>query len=101
VTLSAYRRRKSICKKHRLLPSDDIGAAMRVLTAQRPCMDAGRAGGQGHLLLLHGTGDDKVHCQRTEALINKLIAAGKRFAVDPNPSRSHSMTEGEHTNYHR
>jgi dipeptidyl-peptidase-4 len=56
---------------------------------------------KGHLLLLHGTGDDNVHYQNTEALINKLIAAGKRFAVVPYPNRSHGMTEGENTKYHQ
>ena len=55
----------------------------------------------GNLLLLHGTGDDNVHYQSTEALINKLIAAKKRFYVMPYPNRSHSMREGENSKYHQ
>jgi dipeptidyl-peptidase-4 len=56
---------------------------------------------QGRLLLMHGTGDDNVHYQNTEVLINKLIAAGKHFVVVPYPNRTHGMTEGENTKYHQ
>ncbi len=34
---------------------------------------------QGQLLVVHGTGDDNVHYQGTEAMIDKLIAANKQF----------------------
>ena len=50
---------------------------------------------------MHGTGDDNVHYQNTEALIDKLIAAKKRFTVLPYPNRSHGMREGENTKYHQ
>jgi len=55
---------------------------------------------KGNLLLIHGTGDDNVHYQNTEALINELIAAKKRFTLMAYPNRSHGMTEGQNTKYH-
>jgi len=56
---------------------------------------------KGDLLLMHGTGDDNVNYQSTEVLINKLIAAGKKFYVIPYPNRNHGMTEGVNTKYHQ
>ena len=56
---------------------------------------------RGNLLLMHGTGDDNVHYQNTEALINELIAYKKRFSVMIYPNRSHGLPEGENTQYHR
>ena len=56
---------------------------------------------QGCLMLMHGTGDDNVHYQNTEVLVNTLIAAGKHFVVVPYPNRTHGMTEGENTKYHQ
>jgi len=55
---------------------------------------------KGDLLLLHGTGDDNVHYQNTEALINKLIEEKKRFVVIPYPNRMHNMQQGKNTQYH-
>lgn len=54
---------------------------------------------KGNLLLIHGTGDDNVHYQNTEALINKLIEEKKRFVVIPYPNRNHNMY-GQNTLYH-
>ena len=34
---------------------------------------------KGNLLLLHGTGDDNVHYQNTEKLVNELVRHGKTF----------------------
>ncbi len=56
---------------------------------------------KGNLLLMHGTGDDNVHYQNTEVLINELIEAKKRFSVMIYPNRSHGLSEGKNTQYHR
>ncbi len=37
---------------------------------------------QGHLLVVHGTGDDNVHYQNTELLINELVQYNKNFPDD-------------------
>jgi dipeptidyl-peptidase-4 len=54
----------------------------------------------GHLLIVHGSGDDNVHFQGTELLINKLIALGKPFDFMAYPNRTHSISEGEGTSFH-
>ena len=55
---------------------------------------------EGNLLVVHGTGDDNVHYQGTEALINTLVAAGKQFTMMAYPNRSHGIYEGEGTTLH-
>jgi dipeptidyl-peptidase-4 len=55
---------------------------------------------QGNLLLVHGTGDDNVHYQNAEALINALVAANKPFTLMAYPNRSHSISEGTNTSRH-
>jgi dipeptidyl-peptidase 4 len=55
---------------------------------------------KGNLLLVHGTGDDNVHYQGTEALINALIATNKQFSMMSYPNRSHSISEGPGTQRH-
>ncbi|MBX2872915.1 MAG: DPP IV N-terminal domain-containing protein [Saprospiraceae bacterium] len=55
---------------------------------------------RGNLLLVHGTGDDNVHYQNAEALINELILHNKQFQVMPYPNRSHGIREGENTSRH-
>ncbi len=55
---------------------------------------------EGNLLLIHGTGDDNVHYQGTEALINKLIKHQKQFDLMSYPNRSHGIWEGEGTTLH-
>jgi dipeptidyl-peptidase 4 len=55
---------------------------------------------KGNLLLVHGTGDDNVHYQGTEALINKLIEHGKQFSMMAYPNRSHGIFEGPGTTRH-
>jgi dipeptidyl-peptidase-4 len=55
---------------------------------------------QGHLLVIHGSGDDNVHYQGTELLINKLIELGKPFDFMDYPNRSHGIFEGRGTSYH-
>jgi len=55
---------------------------------------------QGNLLIIHGSGDDNVHYQNQEALINALVAAGKQFSMMEYPNRSHGIYEGEGTTAH-
>lgn len=55
---------------------------------------------KGELLLVHGTGDDNVHYQGSEALINELIAYNKQFAMFSYPNRSHSISERKNTTWH-
>jgi dipeptidyl-peptidase-4 len=56
---------------------------------------------RGRLLLMHGTGDDNVHLQQTERLVNRLIELGKDFDEVLYPNRTHSLSEGRGTTYHR
>jgi dipeptidyl-peptidase 4 len=55
---------------------------------------------KGDLLIVHGTGDDNVHYQQTELLINKLIAGNKVFTMMAYPNRTHNISEGEGTTVH-
>ena len=55
---------------------------------------------KGNLLVIHGTGDDNVHYQGTEALINALVAANKQFSIFSYPNRTHSISEGPGTSRH-
>jgi dipeptidyl-peptidase-4 len=55
---------------------------------------------RGHLLLIHGTGDDNVHYQSTEALINELVRHQKTFQMIAYPNRTHSIHEGSGTRVH-
>jgi dipeptidyl-peptidase-4 len=52
---------------------------------------------KGNLLYIHGTGDDNVHYQNAELLINELIKNGKQFSLMSYPNRTHSISEGEGT----
>jgi dipeptidyl-peptidase 4 len=58
------------------------------------------SGLKGNLLLVHGTGDDNVHYQSAERLINALVKANKQFTIMPYPNRSHGIFEGENTTRH-
>lgn len=55
---------------------------------------------QGSLLLLHGTGDDNVHYQNCEMLVNRLVSLGKRFYQVSYPMRTHGISEGRGTSKH-
>jgi len=55
---------------------------------------------RGNLLIVHGTGDDNVHYQGTEKLVNALVAEGKDFTLMAYPNRSHSVNEGKGTTRH-
>ena len=55
---------------------------------------------RGRLLLIHGSGDDNVHYQGTERLVNRLIELKKPFDMMVYPNRTHSISEGEGTSLH-
>jgi dipeptidyl-peptidase 4 len=46
---------------------------------------------KGKLLIVHGTGDDNVHFQGTQRLLNKLIENNKQFSFMEYPNRSHGI----------
>lgn len=54
---------------------------------------------QGDLLIVHSEGDDNVHYQGTELLINRLVELGKQFDFMEYPGRTHSLSEGPNTHY--
>jgi len=55
---------------------------------------------EGKLLYIHGTGDDNVHYQNAEMLLNELIRYNKQIQFMPYPNRTHSIREGEGTSEH-
>lgn len=55
---------------------------------------------KGNLLLIHGTGDDNVHYQNCELLVNELIRHGKIFSQVSYPMRSHGIYERPGTTLH-
>jgi len=55
---------------------------------------------RGHLLIVHGSGDDNVHYQGTERLVNRLVQLGKSFDLMVYPNRTHAISEGEGTTLH-
>lgn len=55
---------------------------------------------KGNLLVVHGTGDDNVHYQNTEALTNELIKYNKQFSMMSYPNRTHGIYEGKNTRLH-
>jgi dipeptidyl-peptidase 4 len=55
---------------------------------------------KGDLLVVHGSGDDNVHYQGTERLVNALVAANKPFQLMVYPNRTHGIFEGEGTTRH-
>ena len=58
------------------------------------------AGLKGDLLVVHGSGDDNVHYQGTELLVNRLIELGKPFDFMTYPDRTHAISEGPGTSLH-
>jgi dipeptidyl-peptidase 4 len=55
---------------------------------------------EGHLLIVHGSGDDNVHYKGTELLLNRLIALNKPFDFMDYPNRTHAIREGPGTTVH-
>jgi dipeptidyl-peptidase-4 len=76
-----------------------------LITTNRAGYDRGSpisyvGGFQGNLLLVHGGGDDNVHFQNTEMLINALVAANKPFQFMEYPNRTHCICQGKNTTLH-
>ncbi len=57
-------------------------------------------GMRGNLLLIHGGGDDNVHYQNSEMLINALVAANRPFEMMEYPNRTHCICQGKGTQGH-
>jgi dipeptidyl-peptidase 4 len=55
---------------------------------------------KGNLLMVHGTGDDNVHYQNAEFVINELIKYNKHFTMMAYPNRTHGIYEGPGTTLH-
>jgi dipeptidyl-peptidase-4 len=55
---------------------------------------------RGDLFVVHGSGDDNVHFQNTEMLINALVAADKPFEMLDYPNRTHCLCQGRNTQRH-
>ena len=58
------------------------------------------SGLKGNLLLIHGTGDDNVHYQNCEMLVDELVKHGKMFSQVSYPMRSHGIYERPGTTLH-
>jgi dipeptidyl-peptidase-4 len=58
------------------------------------------AGLQGNLLYIHGSGDDNVHFDNAEMLLNELIKYNKTFQFMEYPNRTHAINEGQGTVLH-
>jgi len=54
----------------------------------------------GDLLIIHGTGDDNVHYQNAEQLVDRLIGLNKPFSMMAYPDRTHGIGEGVNTRLH-
>lgn len=52
---------------------------------------------KGELLLVHGSGDDNVHFQGSQRLLNRLISLNKQVDFMQYPNRSHCICEGQGT----
>ena len=55
---------------------------------------------KGNLLYIHGSGDDNVHYQNAELLLNELIKYNRQFQFMTYPNRTHSISEGAGTFEH-
>jgi dipeptidyl-peptidase-4 len=55
---------------------------------------------RGNLLYIHGTGDDNVHYDNAEMLINELVKYNRQFQLMSYPNRTHSISEGSGTTRH-
>jgi len=63
-----------------------------------PLTHAGKL--QGKLMIIHGTGDDNVHYQNFEMMVNELIKNNKLFSMMSYPNRDHGIWQGVNTTLH-
>ncbi len=78
-----------------------MGLPSQNAAAYRDASAIGQAAGlKGRLLVVHGSGDDNVHYQGTERLVNKLVELNKSFDVMVYPNRTHCICEGQGTTQH-
>jgi dipeptidyl-peptidase-4 len=63
-----------------------------------PLTHAGKL--QGKLMIIHGTGDDNVHYQNFEMMVNELIKKNKLFSMMSYPMRDHGIWQGVNTTLH-
>lgn len=54
---------------------------------------------KGNLLVVHGSGDDNVHYQNTEVLVDSLVAAQRPFQLMVYPNRTHAILGGGATEH--
>lgn len=76
------------------LPNDNIAG----YRDGSPLTHAGKL--QGNLMIIHGTGDDNVHYQNFEMLVNELIKNNKLFTMLSYPMRDHGISQGKNTTLH-
>jgi len=55
------------------------------------------AGLEGRFLLIHGSGDDNVHCQNSFDFAEALVQADKQFEMQIYPNRDHGIRGGNTT----
>ena len=58
------------------------------------------SGLEGNLMIIHGTGDDNVHYQSCEMVVNELVKQGKIFSMMAYPMRAHGIYERKGTTQH-
>jgi dipeptidyl-peptidase 4 len=76
------------------LPNDNVAG----YRDGSPLTHAGKL--QGNLMIIHGTGDDNVHYQNFEMLVNELIKNNKLFTMLSYPMRDHGISQGKNTTLH-
>jgi dipeptidyl-peptidase 4 len=76
------------------LPNDNVAG----YRDGSPLTHAGKL--NGNLMIIHGTGDDNVHYQNFEMLVNELIKNNKLFTMLSYPMRDHGISQGKNTTLH-
>jgi dipeptidyl-peptidase 4 len=78
-----------------------MGLPLENVDGYKECSAVNYAEGlKGHLLIVHGSGDDNVHYGATELLLNRLIELDKQVDFMEYPNRTHAINEGSGTTLH-